>query len=130
MSLRTVSEDSGFLKKEDTMRRQSEARVSSHWLAILSSSLACSLVTLIHTRWWVLLLGSVGLLFIWFGEKGMEKFGHLLGLDGAITPADFVGIVNRLPRGAVLLEFADHRTPRGVSILVELSTKVVEVFVV
>ena len=68
MSLRTVSEDSGFLKKEDTMRRQSEARVSSHCLAIVSSSLACSLVTFIHTRWWVLLFGSVGLFFMCGGK--------------------------------------------------------------
>jgi len=111
MSLRTVSEDSGFLKKEDTMRRQSEARVSSHWLAMLSSSLACSLVTLIHTRWWVLLLGSVRLFFIWFGEKGLEKFCHLLGFDGAVAPAYFVGVVHGLPRSAILLEFADHGAP-------------------
>ena len=59
-----------------------------------------------------------------------EEFGHLLGLNGAITPAYFVGVVDRLPRGAVLLEFADHGTPRGVSILVELFAQVVEVFVV
>jgi len=111
MSLRTVSEDSGFLKKEDTMRRQSEARVSSHWLAIVSSSLACSLVTLIHTRWWVLLFGSVGFFFIWFGEKGMEKFCHLSGLDVAIAPAYFVGVVHGLPCLAILFEFADHRAP-------------------
>ena len=60
----------------------------------------------------------------------MEKFRHLLGFDGAITPADFVGVVDRLPRGAVLLEFADHRAPRGVSVLVELFAQVIEVLVI
>ena len=60
----------------------------------------------------------------------MKHLGHFLGLDGAVTEPEFVRIIDGLPLGAELLEFAHHGSPRRVSVFIDGFAQVVQVFVV